>query len=170
MCHIGKSLLPIPTFGVIINSESSEFICKSKGGIVLKRVKTICGYCGCGCGIYVNVADDDTVLGITPSYNHVVSKGKLCSKGWHGYAFVRDSRRLKTPLIKQPDGTFREASWEEALEKVANGLKNAMSDGDNTDRIGIISSARCTNEENFLVAKLARAGLKTSSVDHCARL
>jgi predicted molibdopterin-dependent oxidoreductase YjgC len=118
----------------------------------------------------VNVADDDTVLGITPSYNHVVSKGKLCSKGWHGYAFVRDSRRLKTPLIKQSDGTFKEVSWDEALNKVAAGLKAAMIDEDNTDRIGLISSARCTNEENFLMAKLARAGLKTSSIDHCARL
>jgi len=136
----------------------------------LKRVETTCGYCGCGCGIYVNVADDDTVLGITPSYNHVVSKGKLCSKGWHGYAFVRDSRRLKTPLIKQSDGTFKEVSWDEALNKVAAGLKAAMIDEDNTDRIGLISSARCTNEENFLMAKLARAGLKTSSIDHCARL
>jgi predicted molibdopterin-dependent oxidoreductase YjgC len=136
----------------------------------LKRVETTCGYCGCGCGIYVNVADDDTVLGITPSYNHVVSKGKLCSKGWHGYAFVRDSRRLKTPLIKQADGSFREASWDEALDRVASGLKDAMIDGDNTDRIGLISSARCTNEENFLMAKMARSGLKTSSIDHCARL
>lgn len=136
----------------------------------MKRVETTCGYCGCGCGIYVNVADDDTVLGITPSYNHVVSKGKLCSKGWHGYAFVRDSRRLKTPLIKQADGSFREASWDEALDRVASGLKDAMIDGDNTDRIGLISSARCTNEENFLMAKMARSGLKTSSIDHCARL
>jgi predicted molibdopterin-dependent oxidoreductase YjgC len=56
------------------------------------------------------------------------------------------------------------------LNKVAAGLKAAMIDEDNTDRIGLISSARCTNEENFLMAKLARAGLKTSSIDHCARL
>jgi len=136
----------------------------------LKRVETICGYCGCGCGIYVNVAEDDTILGITPSYNHVVSKGKLCSKGWHGYAFVRDSRRLSSPLIRNRDGSFREAGWDEALNKVAEGLKAAMTEDDNTDHIGLISSARCTNEENFLMAKLARAGLKTSSIDHCARL
>lgn len=136
----------------------------------MKRVETTCGYCGCGCGIYVNVADDDTILGITPSYNHVVSKGKLCSKGWHGYAFVRDARRLTTPLIRQADGTFRETSWDEALDKVAQGLKSAMGEGDNTDRIGLISSARCTNEENFLMAKMARSGLFTSSIDHCARL
>jgi predicted molibdopterin-dependent oxidoreductase YjgC len=100
----------------------------------------------------------------------VVSKGKLCSKGWHGFAFVRDSRRLSNPLIRQEDGTFREASWEEALQTAAAGLKAAMTDGDNTDTIGLISSARCTNEENYLMAKLARAGLKTSSIDHCARL
>jgi predicted molibdopterin-dependent oxidoreductase YjgC len=141
-----------------------------KGGILLKRVETTCGYCGCGCGIYVNVADDDTILGIAPSYNHVVSQGKLCSKGWHGFAFVRDSRRLKTPLIRQKDGNFREAGWDEALDLVATKFKEAMTEEDNTDRIGLISSARCTNEENFLMAKMARAGLKTSSIDHCARL
>ncbi len=136
----------------------------------MKRVETTCGYCGCGCGIYVNVADDDTILGIAPSYNHVVSQGKLCSKGWHGFAFVRDSRRLKTPLIRQKDGNFREAGWDEALDLVAAKFKEAMTEEDNTDRIGLISSARCTNEENFLMAKMARAGLKTSSIDHCARL
>jgi predicted molibdopterin-dependent oxidoreductase YjgC len=118
----------------------------------------------------VNVADDDTILGITPSYNHVVSQGKLCSKGWHGFGFVRDSRRLTHPLIRKEDGTFREASWEEAYTTVINGLKAAMTGGDNTETIGVLSSARCTNEENFLMAKLARAGLRTSSIDHCARL
>ena len=136
----------------------------------MKRTETICGYCGCGCGLYVNVADDGTPLGITPSYNHVVSQGKLCSKGWHGFAFVNDARRLSSPLIRRSDGTFREASWVEALDKAAEGLKAAMTGGDNTEAIGVISSARCTNEENYLMAKLARAGLKTSSVDHCARL
>jgi predicted molibdopterin-dependent oxidoreductase YjgC len=134
----------------------------------MKRLETTCGYCGCGCGIYVNVADDDTILGITPSYNHVVSQGKLCSKGWHGFGFVRDSRRLT--LIRKEDGSFREASWEEAYTTVVNGLKAAMTGGDNTETIGVLSSARCTNEENFLMAKLARAGLRTSSIDHCARL
>jgi predicted molibdopterin-dependent oxidoreductase YjgC len=128
---------------------------ETKGGNHVKRMETTCGYCGCGCGIYVNMADDGTMLGITPSYNHVVSKGKLCSKGWHGFAFVRDSRRLSNPLIRQEDGTFREVSWEEALETAAAGLKAAMTGGDNTDTIGLISSARCTNEENYLMAKLA---------------
>ena len=136
----------------------------------MKRLETTCGYCGCGCGLFVNLADDGTMLGISPSYNHVVSQGKLCSKGWHGFAFVRDSRRLSKPLIRQNDGIFREASWDEALDTVAQGLKGAMTGEDNTDVIGLISSARCTNEENFLMAKLARAGLKTSSIDHCARL
>jgi len=136
----------------------------------VKRMETTCGYCGCGCGIYVNMADDGTMLGVTPSYNHVVSQGKLCSKGWHGFAFVRDSRRLSSPLIRRADGSFREASWEEAYATAAEGLKAAMTGGDNTSTIGVVTSARCTNEENFMLAKLARAGLKTSSIDHCARL
>lgn len=136
----------------------------------MKRIETTCGYCGCGCGIYVNLADDDTILGISPTYNHVVSKGKLCSKGWHGFGFVRDAQRLTAPLIREKDGTFRETTWEEAYDTVVTGFKAAMTGGDNTDTIGMLSSARCTNEENLLMAKLARAGLRTSSIDHCARL
>jgi len=136
----------------------------------MKRLETTCGYCGCGCGIYVNVADDGTLLGITPSYNHVVSQGKLCSKGWHGFGFVRDSRRLVNPLIRNDDGSFRETTWEDAYDRVVAGFKAAMTGGDNTEAIGMLSSARCTNEENFLMAKFARKALRTSSIDHCARL
>lgn len=137
--------------------------------ILLKRVLTTCGYCGCGCGLYVNIEGDE-ILGVTPQGGHVVSDGKLCAKGWHGFSFVRSPRRLTKPLIKNTDGTFREASWEEAYKKVKEGFSKAMTGGDNTDTIGVFSSARCTNEENFLMAKLARMSLKTSSIDHCARL
>lgn len=135
----------------------------------MKRVQTTCGYCGCGCGLYVNIAGDE-ILGVTPQAGHVVSDGKLCAKGWHGFNFVRSPRRLKTPLIKTEDGSFREASWAEAYDAVKRGFERAMTGGDNTDAIGVFTSARCTNEENFLMAKLARMALKTSSIDHCARL
>ena len=135
----------------------------------MKRVQTTCGYCGCGCGLYVNAVGDE-ILGVSPQAGHVVSDGKLCAKGWHGFNFVRSPRRLTTPLIKHDDGSFREASWEEAYDVVKRGFERAMTDGDNTDAIGVFTSARCTNEENFLMAKLARMALKTSSIDHCARL
>lgn len=135
----------------------------------MKKIATTCGYCGCGCGLYVNVSGDE-ILGVTPQFGHVVSRGKLCAKGWHGFNFVHSPKRLTSPLIRQEDGSFREASWEEALARTAEGFRQAMTGGDNTDTIGVLTSARCTNEENFLMAKLSRMALKTSSIDHCARL
>ena len=139
------------------------------GVIDLERVMTTCGYCGCGCGLYVNIEGDE-ILGVTPQAGHVVSDGKLCAKGWHGFSFVRSPRRLTKPLVKDAQGNFQEVSWEEAYRRVEEGFKRAMTGGDNTDTIGMFTSARCTNEENFLMAKLARMSLKTSSIDHCARL
>ncbi len=100
----------------------------------------------------------------------MVSDGKLCAKGWHGFGFVRSPKRLTTPLIKDEKGVFQKATWDEAYTKIKEGFSRAMTGGDNTDTIGIFASARCTNEENFLMAKLARMSLKTSSIDHCARL
>lgn len=146
-----------------------EYEKKCDGVILLRRVLTTCGYCGCGCGLYVNIENNE-ILGVTPQAGHVVSNGKLCAKGWHGFGFVNSPKRLTKPLIKNPDGSFREVTWEEAYKAVKIGFENAMTGGDNTDSIGVFSSARCTNEENFLITKLARLSLKTSSLDHCARL
>lgn len=134
----------------------------------MKKVLTTCGYCGCGCNFYVNVRGNE-VIGVTPKFDHPVSQGKLCVKGWHGYSFVNHPDRLKSPLIKQEDGSFKEASWEDAIEYTAESLKGILSKY-SPDSVGVLSSARCTNEENYLLVKFARSVLKTSNVDHCARL
>jgi predicted molibdopterin-dependent oxidoreductase YjgC len=97
----------------------------------------------------------------------VVNKGSLCVKGRFGYDFIHHKDRLTTPLIKE-NGSFREASWNEALGMVASRLgeiKNTYG----PDSIGGLSSARCTNEENYLFQKFFRAGVGTNNVDHCAR-
>jgi len=134
----------------------------------MKKVLTTCGYCGCGCNYYVN-SENGKIIGITPKKDHIVSRGKLCVKGWQGYSFVNHSDRLKQPLIKQQDGTFKEVEWEEAIDYIASSF-NKIIDKYGSDSIGILSSARCTNEENYLATKLARAVLKTNNIDHCARL
>ncbi len=134
----------------------------------MNNVLTTCGYCGCGCNYYVNVENNE-IVGITPKHDHPVSQGKLCVKGWHGYSFVHHSDRLKQPLIKQQDGTFKEATWEEAFKHIAQSFKNTINNY-GSDAIGILSSARCTNEENYLATKLARSVIKTNNIDHCARL
>ena len=89
-------------------------------------------------------------------------------KGWNSFEFVQHPDRLKYPLIKR-DGVFQKASWEEALDLTAGKLseiKNTFG----PDSIGVLSSAKCTNEENFMMMKFARAVLGTNNVDHCARL
>jgi predicted molibdopterin-dependent oxidoreductase YjgC len=94
--------------------------------------------------------------------------GSLCVKGRFGYDFIHDPGRLKKPLIREK-GSFREASWDEALGLVAEKLKSIKSQH-GADAIGVLSSARITNEENYLVQKFTRAVVGTNNVDHCARL
>ncbi len=128
---------------------------------------TTCIYCGCGCGLYL-VEDKGTVIGAYPSTKHPVSKGALCVKGWNSYEFVNRIDRLKHPLIKE-NGGFREASWDEAIHLLAEKF-SAIKTESGPDALAFLSSAKTTNEENFLMMKLARAVFKTNNVDHCARL
>jgi predicted molibdopterin-dependent oxidoreductase YjgC len=134
----------------------------------MKKVLTTCGYCGCGCNFYLNVEDNE-IVGVTPKNDHPVSKGKLCVKGWQGYSFVNHKDRLKMPLMKEPDGSFKEVSWDTALSYIRKSFKNIIRKN-SPESIGVLSSARCTNEENYLMVKLARAVLNTNNIDHCARL
>ena len=128
-----------------------------------KNVLTVCPYCGCGCNFYLQVFDGE-LIGILPCKSHVVSQGKLCIKGWNATDFVVSKDRLTKPLIKK-DGKFVEISWDEALNIISEKFRKYSSDA-----VAVLSSAKCTNEENYLMMKFARAVLKTNSVDHCARL
>ncbi len=132
-----------------------------------KNVLTTCVYCGSGCGLYVQVLDGE-IVGVLPVKEHPISRGKLCIKGWNATDFATHPDRLTTPLIRDGDD-FRTATWDEALTLVAERLL-AIRDEFGPDSIGVLTSAKCTNEENYLLQKLTRAVLKTNSVDHCARL
>ncbi len=132
-----------------------------------RRVKTTCAYCGCGCQLELDVLDN-RVIGVQTKTDDGVNQGSLCVKGRFGYEFIGDANRLKTPLIREK-GKLREASWEEALDFTAkrlSGIKREFG----PDSIAGLSSARCTNEENFLFQKFMRAVIGTNNVDHCARL
>ena len=131
------------------------------------KVKTTCSYCGVGCQMYLHVRDNKVVKvegaeGFAPNY------GSLCVKGRFGFNFVNSPERLTVPLIKE-NGEFRKASWDEALNLVAKKLGD-IKEKHGPDTIGVLTSARITNEENYVVQKLARAVIKTNNVDHCARL
>jgi predicted molibdopterin-dependent oxidoreductase YjgC len=132
-----------------------------------QNVLTTCAYCGAGCGLYLQVLDGE-IVGVLPDKAHPIAQGKLCIKGWNVASFVKHPDRLKVPLIREGDG-FREASWDEALSLVAKKLASTR-DESGPDSVGVFTSAKCTNEENYLLQKLTRAVLKTNNVDHCARL
>lgn len=133
----------------------------------MSRVLTTCIYCGCGCGLYL-VSDGKKLTGAYPSRNHPVSRGSLCVKGWNSHEFSNSAERLTTPLIKR-DGKFVQAGWDEALSLITEKL-TGFKDKYGPDSLAFLSSAKTTNEENFLMMKLARAVFKTNNVDHCARL
>ncbi len=132
-----------------------------------EKVRTTCSYCGVGCQIYLHVKDGKVVKvtgvdGVPPNF------GSLCVKGRFGFDFINSQERLTTPLIKE-NGTHREATWDEALNFVADKLKKIKAEH-GPDSIGVFTSARVSNEENFIAHKFTRAVLKTNNIDHCARL
>ena len=133
----------------------------------LDFVKTICPYCGTGCGFILQVQDGKAVKTL-PDRKHPVAKGTLCIKGWSAHEFIHHPDRLTQPLLKK-NGEFQEISWEEAIDLAAQKLREAA-DTYGPDAVAGLSSAKCTNEENYLFQKLIRSGFKTNNVDHCARL
>ena len=135
--------------------------------IEYKNVLTTCPYCGTGCALHLQVLDG-SLVGVLPAKNHVISQGGLCIKGWNAHAFVNHKDRLRTPYIRK-NGKLVEATWDEALTLVAEKL-GAIKGESGPDSIGILTSAKCTNEENYLLQKFARAVIGTNNIDHCARL
>ncbi|RKY64324.1 MAG: formate dehydrogenase subunit alpha [Candidatus Latescibacterota bacterium] len=133
----------------------------------MKAVLTTCAFCGCGCRYYLLVRGEK-VVGVSPAPGDPVSEGRLCVKGWNSFQFINHPERLKRPLVRDGGG-FREASWDEALELVAERL-SGIKERHGPDSLAFLSSAKCTNEENYLMMKLARAVFSTNNVDHCARL
>jgi predicted molibdopterin-dependent oxidoreductase YjgC len=132
-----------------------------------QSVLTICPFCGVGCGIHLQVMDG-AAIGVLPARSHPVSEGRLCAKGWNAHAFLHRPDRLTRPLARE-NGELKETSWGQALDIVADRLDKIRA-GTGSDTIGVLSSAKCTNEENYLLQKLARGALGTNNIDHCARL
>jgi predicted molibdopterin-dependent oxidoreductase YjgC len=133
----------------------------------LEKTPTTCSYCGVGCTLVVNVRDN-RVLKVTSDQTLGVNRGWTCVKGRFGFDYVHSPDRLTDPLIRE-GGKFRPASWDEALDRVAERLE-AIKTEHGPDSIGVLVSAKCTNEENYLLQKMARASIGKNNVDHCARL
>jgi len=127
----------------------------------LETVSTTCPYCGIGCNLELNVTGDK-IIKVTSPTDSPVNNGNLCKKGAFYPSSIHNLKRLHTPLIRR-DGDLAEASWEEAIALAGGGLKQ-LRDRSGGDRLAVLSSAQLTNEENYLVQKIARAALKTNNI------
>ena len=148
----------------------------------LEEVASVCPYCGVGCQITYQLRDKQIVA--VQGRNGPANEQRLCVKGRFGFDYIKHSHRLTKPLIRRDDAPkhadcevdpanpfshFREASWEEALDLAASGLKT-IRDRDGSEALAGFGSAKGSNEEAYLVQKLVRTGFGTNNVDHCTRL
>lgn len=136
----------------------------------VEKVNTTCTYCGTGCTLQLNVKDDQVVgvSSVRDAEFSPVNKGALCVKGRFGWDFIGSPERLTTPLIRE-NGELRPAGWDEALDFAASRIKEIKAQN-GADSLAMFSSARVSNEENYLAQKLMRAAIGSNNVDHCARL
>lgn len=132
-----------------------------------KIIPSTCSYCGTGCGVLFQVMDG-RLIDTLPMKTHPVNEGKLCIKGWNLHEHVISDKRLKSPMIRK-DGELKESTWDEAIQTSADKFKRIINDH-GPDSVGVLLSAKITNEENYVAQKFARAVIGTNNVDHCARL
>ena len=134
----------------------------------VRRVSSTCPYCGTGCQIELKVKGN-TLMEVGADPDKGPNYGDLCVKGRFGHGFVQHPDRLKTPMIRrQSSGSLEPASWAEALDYIAAAFRRILED-QGPDTLAGLSSARCTNEENYAFQKFFRAGIGTNNIDHCAR-
>ena len=162
MIDVVKGIEPETGYGGILQVSEVEHSMREHR---IRRTKTVCTYCGVGCSFDIWTKDRH-ILKVVPE--HGPANGiSTCVKGKFGWDFVNHDERLTTPLIRE-DGTFRPASWDEALSLVARRLAEIKASS-GPDAIGFIASSKCTNEESYLMQKLARTVVGTNNVDNCSR-
>ena len=160
----GQCISTCPTGALYERQAKGRGQCKD-----LARTRTTCPYCGVGCQIDLNInTKTQEIVRVTSPVGCVPNNGNMCVKGRFGMDFVANKERLTTPLIKR-NGKFEEATWSEATDYVAKKLSEIMAEHD-PDSIAGLSSAKCTNEDNYVFQKFIRAAIGTNNVDHCARL
>jgi predicted molibdopterin-dependent oxidoreductase YjgC len=158
LCGLCVSLCPV---GALIERPTTHT------GVEERRVAVICPYCGVGCSFFARVRDNE-IIGVHASVPASVNGPSLCVKGRYGLGYVHHGDRLTEPLVREGDELV-EATWDEALDRVAEGLKATIK-AHGPDSVGVLASGKATNEENYLLQKFARAAIGTNNVDHCARL
>jgi predicted molibdopterin-dependent oxidoreductase YjgC len=127
----------------------------------MERIASVCPHCGCGCGLYLLV-DREEVVGVMPSAGHPISRGSLCLKGWMSFQHLRQSHRLESPHIRK-NGELEAVSWDRALSRAIEGLQGVR-DTYGGQAVGFWASGRTTNEELFLLDRIAAEGFGTKAV------
>lgn len=137
-----------------------------------RKVETTCPYCGVGCQIDLHIKDD-LIYRVSGRFDNKVNRGNLCVKGRFGFDFTHAPDRLTHPMVRedrrQPFDESTWTTWGEAMDLVAGRFKK-IRDEFGPDSIAFLTSAKCTNEENYLLQKFSRAVIGTNNIDHCARL
>jgi formate dehydrogenase major subunit len=162
MIEVVKAVEPETGYGAVMKISEAEAAMRQSR---IRRTKTVCTYCGVGCSFDVWTKDRE-ILKIAPEQGPA-NGISTCIKGKFAWDFVNSPDRLTTPLIRD-GGRFRAASWDEALKLIARKL-NEIKTAAGPDSIGLISSSKCTNEESYLMQKLARAVIGTNNIDNCSR-
>src|SRR5205823_7379971 len=162
MIDVVKGVEPETGYGAILQVSEAESAMRTHR---IRKTKTVCTYCGVGCSFDVWTKDRH-ILKVAPE--HGPANGiSTCVKGKFGWGHINSEDRLTTPLIRE-EGKFRQASWNEALDLVASKLSELKANS-GPDSMAFISSSKCTNEESYLMQKLARAVIGTNNVDNCSR-
>ncbi|MGB8477334.1 MAG: formate dehydrogenase subunit alpha [Acidobacteriaceae bacterium] len=162
MIDVVKGVEPETGYGPILAVSQVEAAMREQR---VKRTKTVCTYCGVGCSFDIWTKNRH-ILKIEPAEGPA-NGISTCVKGKFGWDYVNAEDRLTKPLIRDGE-TFREATWKEALDLIANKL-SAIKNEHGPDAIGLIASSKCTNEESYLMQKLARAVIGTNNIDNCSR-
>jgi len=166
MIDVVKGIEPELGYGAILQISEIESAMREDR---IKKTKTVCTYCGVGCSFDIWTQESKTerhILKVEPA--HGAANGiSTCIKGKFGWEYVNSQERLTKPLIREGDA-FREATWDEALTLVASRFTE-IKDKHGPDALSFISSSKCTNEESYLMQKLARAVIGTNNMDNCSR-
>ena len=133
-----------------------------------RTVTTTCAYCGVGCSLDVHVRDEK-VVAIDPTPDGPSNVGHTCVKGRFAHQYALAPERVTSPLLRRTDGTWREATWDEAMGFVAQRIQ-AIVKAHGPNAFAAISSSRCTNEENYVLQKVTRAAIGTNNIDNCSRV
>ena len=152
----GSCLASCPTGAISVKAAPPEAV---------RTVKTTCPYCGVGCGVQTKIDSNERIIEVLDDPDNRSSLGMLCVKGRFGLTFVNHPDRIRTPMIRRGGGELEPASWDEALDYVAERLSEYRGDA-----FGTLASAKATNEDGFVQQKFARLIMGSNHIDHCTRL